>query len=159
MRVGIVTVSDGAFRGERVDQSGPAIAQALVAIGGDIVDQRIVPDEADMIERAIIHMVDRLDVDVLLTTGGTGLAPRDITPEATRRVVEREVPGIAEAIRAASLAHTRRAMLSRGIAGVRASTLIINLPGSTKGVQESLAVVIDQLPHAIALLRDRPVDH
>jgi len=159
MRVGIVTVSDGAFRGERVDQSGPAIAQALVAIGGDIVDQRIVPDEADMIERAIIHMVDRLDVDVLLTTGGTGLAPRDITPEATRRVVEREVPGIAEAIRAASLAHTPRAMLSRGIAGVRASTLIINLPGSTKGVQESLAVVIDQLPHAIALLRDRPVDH
>ncbi len=159
MSVGVLTVSDTAHRGVRVDESGPAIAELLEIVGAQVQDRRVVPDETDLIERTIIHMVDTLDLDVVLTTGGTGLAPRDVTPEATHRVIEREVPGIAEAIRIYSLKKTARAMLSRGIAGVRGRTLIINLPGSPKGVRESLHAIVDQLPHAVALLRERPVDH
>lgn len=159
MNVGVLTVSDSAHHGRRIDESGPAIMELLERAGAQVKDSRVVPDEADLIERTVIHMVDTLDLDIVLTTGGTGLAPRDVTPEATRRVIDREVPGIAEAIRMYSMSKTARAMLSRGIAGIRGHSLIINLPGSPKGVRESLEAIIDQLSHAVSLLRERPVDH
>lgn len=159
MKVGVLTVSDGVYHGARRDESGDLIAAWVKASGGSVADRRVVPDEADLIERAIIYMTDELDVDIVLTTGGTGLGPRDVTPEATRRVIQREVPGIPEAMRWAAWQTTPRAMLSRAVAGVRARSLIINLPGSPKAVQESLDVIGAQLPHAVALLRERPVDH
>ena len=159
MRVGVLTISDSAYHGSRRDESGPVIAACVAKVGAEVADRRIVPDELDLIERAIIYMTDTLDVDVVLTTGGTGVAPRDVTPEATRRVIEREVPGIAEAMRAYSLQKTKRAMLSRGVAGVRGRCLVVNLPGSPGAVRDCLDVILDQLPHAVSLLRERPVDH
>ena len=113
----------------------------------------------DEIEAVVVELVDTLDVDLVLTTGGTGLAPRDVTPEATRRVIDREAPGIAEAMRYYSLAKSPRAMLSRAIAGVRRNTLIVNLPGSVRGVKECLDAIYAQLPHAVSLIRQAPVDH
>lgn len=159
MNVGVLTVSDGVYHGSRRDESGNVIATWVKEAGGAVADRRVVPDELDLIERAIIYMTDQLDVDIVLTTGGTGLGPRDVTPEATRRVIQREVPGIAEAMRYVSWQKTPRAMLSRGVAGVRARTLVINLPGSPKAVRECLDVIAEELPHAVALLRERPVDH
>lgn len=159
MKVGILTVSDRAFENAAFDQSGPALAAAVKKMGAEVASFRIVADDATAIEENLIEMADRLQLDVVLTTGGTGVAPRDVTPEATGRVIEREVPGIAESIRARSLEVTPRAMLSRGIAGLRGRCLIVNLPGSPKGALESFAVFADQLEHVVALLRDRPVDH
>jgi len=159
MRIGIITVSDAAHAGAREDRSGAAIREYVERAGCSVIGHRIVPDEADLIENALREMTDDLDADVVFTTGGTGLAPRDVTPEATLRVIEREAPGIAEAIRLESLKKTRRAMLSRGVAGTRGRSLIINLPGSARAVVESLHAVFDQLPHAVALLREQPIDH
>lgn len=159
MQVGIITISDGVHHQTREDQSGDAIAAFVEEKGGRIVERRVVPDEADMIERALLHMADTLDLETVFTTGGTGLGPRDVTPEVTARVIDREVPGIAEAMRIQSAQKTPRAMLSRAKTGVRKNTLIINLPGSVKGVVECLEIVYDQLPHAVAILRDRPIDH
>ena len=152
MRVAILTVSDGASRGVRADTSGDAIAE-LLAARGEIVERGVVPDERDQISARLRNWCDAGAIDLILTTGGTGLAARDITPEATRDIAEREAPGIAEAMRAAGLRHTPRAMLSRSLAVVRGSTLIVNLPGSEKGVRESLGAVLDVLPHAVELLR------
>nr|WP_207952200.1 MogA/MoaB family molybdenum cofactor biosynthesis protein [Paenibacillus turpanensis] len=159
-KVGVLTVSDKGSRGDREDTSGQVIRELVEEeLGGEVVDYRIVPDERDEIMAALIEMADYYHADLVLTTGGTGLAPRDITPEATLEVINRQVPGIPEAMRAASMEKTRRAMLSRGIAGIRGRTLIINLPGSPKGVSENLLSIINQLPHALAILTMREGDH
>lgn len=153
IRAAILTVSDAGSRGERADTSGPAIRAMIEAAGGTVAEMAVVPDERDRIAETLRVWSDGGAIDLILTTGGTGLAARDVTPEATLDVAERMVPGIAEAMRAEGLRHTPKAMLSRSVAVVRGRTLIINLPGSEKGVRESLAAVIGVLPHAVDLLR------
>ncbi len=147
----VLTVSDRCSRGEAEDKSGPLLC-SLLEEEGRIREYRIVPDELQDIAAALIHMCDETDCDIIFTTGGTGFAPRDITPEATKAVIERETPGISEAIRYESLKITPKAMLSRAVSGIRGKTLIINLPGSPKAVKESLEVVLPVLPHAIETL-------
>ena len=148
----VITVSDACSRGEREDTSGAALTQLLTDLGATIVERRILSDDLDPLAQALKEFADRNDVNLIVTTGGTGLGPRDNTPEATQRVIEREAPGIAEAIRAESLKATRMAMLSRGICGVRSGTLIINLPGSPKAVKETFSVIAPVLSHALDLL-------
>ena len=147
----VLCVSDRCSKGVCEDKSGPLIKE-LVSPLGDTREYLIVPDEKEEIEKALIYLCDEVKADVVLTTGGTGFAPRDITPEATRAVIEREAPGIAEAIRQKSLEITPKAMLSRAVSGIRKSTLIINLPGSPKAVRESLEFVLPVLPHAVEVL-------
>ena len=153
MRVGILTVSDAGSRGERVDTSGAAIRELIEGVGGEIACYAVVPDERDEIASTLREWCDGGEVDLVLTTGGTGLAARDVTPEATLDVAERLAPGIAEAMRAVGMRITPMAMLSRAVAVLRGSTLIVNLPGSEKGVRESLGAIIEVLPHAVQLLR------
>ena len=148
MKFGIICVSDRCFRGECEDRSGPAIAQCVAPLSTENA-YRLVPDEKEQISAAIAELADDFGADVIFTTGGTGFAPRDVTPEATKAVIDREAPGIAEAIRTQSLAITNKAMLSRAVSGLRGKTLIVNLPGSPKAVKESIEVVIDVLPHAV----------
>jgi len=157
--VGILTVSDTAARGGRADLSGAAIREMVGSVGGEVVAYQVVPDEADQIAGVLRQWADERGLDLILTTGGTGLSPRDVTPEATRTVLEREIPGMAEAMRAAGLKNTPRAMLSRALAGTRGRSLIVNLPGSPKGVRESLGAILDVLPHALEILQARPTDH
>lgn len=152
MKVGILTISDKGARGEREDKSGPAIRELMEAEGAEIIRTRVVPDEPEIIRAALIEWSDE-GIDLILTTGGTGFSPRDLTPEATKAVIERETPGISEAIRQAGMRKTPTAMLSRAVAGIRKSTLIINLPGSEKAVRESLEAVMDALPHGVEILR------
>ena len=160
LRVGVLTVSDQGSRGEREDASGPAIAEMVRAAGWQVAEQAIVPDEEASIAERLREWTDGGRLDVVLTTGGTGLAPRDRTPEATLAVVDRLVPGLAEGMRMASLAKTPFAMISRGVAGTRGGTLIVNLPGSPKAARESLEVIVPVLPHAIDILQQRtPGDH
>jgi molybdenum cofactor synthesis domain-containing protein len=156
IRVGVLTVSDRSARGEREDLGGPAVAAAVLVQLPDaaVAEHAIVPDERAAIAARLAHWADALGLDLILTTGGTGFAQRDVTPEATRDVIERETPGLAEAMRAASLRITPHAMLSRGVAGIRGRTLIVNLPGSPKGAVENLATIAPVLPHAIELLRE-----
>lgn len=156
IRFGILTLSDRSSRGERADASGPALARLVEAEGWSVTKQSLLPDDESAIRNLLISWADNGEVDVILTTGGTGFAPRDVTPEATRAVIERETPGLAEAMRAASLKITPHAMLSRIVTGIRRRTLIINLPGSPKGAVENLQVVIPVIPHAIQLLREDP---
>lgn len=156
IRFGILTVSDRSAHGERADASGPALVQAVQAAGWEASASAIVPDEQEQIEETLKAWCDRGKLDVILTTGGTGFAPRDVTPEATLVVIEKQAPGIAEAIRQASLRITPHAMLSRGVAGIRKKTLIVNLPGSPKGALESLAVFQPVLQHAVDLLSNQP---
>ncbi len=151
MRFGIVCVSDRCYRGVCEDQSGK-LMESLVSPLSEETLYLLVPDEKEMIQKALIRLADQDNVDVILTTGGTGFAPRDVTPEATGAVIEREAPGISEAIRLKSLAVTPNAMLSRAVSGIRGKTLIINLPGSPKAVRESLEVVLPVLPHAVETL-------
>lgn len=148
LRIGVITCSDRCSAGVANDTSGPAIAETCAARGWEVLSPVLVPDELDAIRDAIIRLADEAHADVVFTTGGTGLGPRDVTPEATRAACPRDVPGVAEAIRSESLKVTKRAMLSRAVAAQRGSTLVINLPGSRKAVAETLAVVIDQLAHA-----------
>lgn len=148
----IITVSDACSRGEREDASGSTLVQLATNLGAEIVATQILSDDLDPLVQSLQQFADRDNVNLILTTGGTGLGPRDNTPEATQRVIEREAPGIAEAIRAESLKATPMAMLSRGICGVRSGTLIVNLPGSPKAVRESFAVIAPVLQHAIDLL-------
>lgn len=154
LRVGILTISDRAARGEAEDQSGPIIAQIVQEhLHAGVIRRQVVADERASIEAALAAWADSGEVDLILTTGGTGFAPRDVTPEATQAVIDRPAPGIAEAMRAASLRVTPHAMLSRAVAGIRGQALIVNLPGSPKAVQENLAVVLPVLPHAVELLQ------
>ena len=158
-RVGIITVSDKASRGERDDRGGPAIREVALAAGWRVVETLVIPDERDRIAAALRRLADGLDLDLVCTTGGTGLAPRDVTPQATQDVLTYEVPGLAEAMRAASLATTPAAMLSRAVVGVRGRTLIVNLPGNPKGARECLETILPALPHAISTLRTAVGDH
>lgn len=160
-RVGILTISDRGSRGERpVDLSGEAL-RALVTdrLAATVAEYAVIPDEAATIEATLLTWCDERRLDLILTTGGTGLAPRDVTPEATAAVIQRPTPGLSEAIRAASLAITPYAMLSRATSGIRGRTLIVNLPGSPKGAREALGIILPVLPHALALLADAPADH
>jgi molybdopterin adenylyltransferase len=156
IRFGILTLSDRSSRGERADSSGPALARLIEAQGWSVSKQSILPDEVSAIREILIDWADSAGLDIILTTGGTGFSPRDVTPEATRAVIEREAPGLAEAMRAASLKITSHAMLSRIVTGIRKKTLIINLPGSPKGALENFQVVMPVLSHAIQLLQEDP---
>jgi molybdenum cofactor synthesis domain-containing protein len=151
-RIAILTVSDRGARGEREDLSGDAIEEIIAGQGWELAARDIVPDDSDEVASRLKYFSDELRVDLVLTTGGTGLSPRDVTPEATRRVIEREAPGFAEAMRSASLARTPYAMLSRAVSGVRSSTLIVNLPGSPRAVRENLEVILPALPHGLEKL-------
>jgi molybdopterin adenylyltransferase len=159
MRVAILTISDAGARGERRDTSGDAADQWAVARGDSVVSRALVPDETVDIVNTLIAWCDRDVADLVLTTGGTGLSVRDVTPEATRAVLEREAPGIAERIRVMSLDSFPRAALSRGLSGTRKRTLIVNLPGSTSGVTDGLAALDPIVNHAIAVLRSAQLDH
>jgi len=156
VRAAVLTVSDGVVAGTREDRSGDLLAELLAADGYD-VDRRVVADEADEIAAAIVALAE--GAALVLTTGGTGVAPRDVTPEATRTVIDREAPGIAEAIRADSLAKTPHALLSRGVAGVHRRTLIVNLPGSPGGCRDGYAVLQPALRHALGLLAEAETAH
>lgn len=156
LKIGILTVSDRSSRGERADASGPALQEAVLEQGWEVVEQGIVPDDLAILKETLSLWADSERCDVILTTGGTGFSPRDVTPEATRAVIHREAPGLAEAMRGASLEITLHAMLSRAVAGIRGSTLIINLPGSPKAALENLSVVMPVLPHAVQLLHQDP---
>lgn len=153
IKVGILTISDKGSRGEREDLSGKVIEEIVKKINGKVKYYQIIPDEKDIIQEELIKAVDKLHLDLILTTGGTGLGKRDVTPEATLAIIEKEVPGISEIIRSESFKKTNRAILSRGMAGVRKESLIINLPGSPKGVRESLEIVLEALPHGIEILK------
>jgi len=151
----VITASDACARGERDDASGIALVQLLTDLGAEIVATKILSDDLDPLIEALIDFADRDDVNLIITTGGTGLGPRDNTPEATQLIIEREAPGMAEAIRGESLKVTPMAMISRGVCGVRSGALIVNLPGSPKAVKESFAVIAPVLPHAMDLLAGR----
>jgi len=151
--VGILTISDKGSRGERQDKSGEVIREILSSLDVSIINYDIVPDEKELIAQELISWADENNLDVILTTGGTGLTPRDVTPEATLAVVDRIVPGFAEAMRAESLKKTPMAMLSRAVVGTRGKCLIINLPGSPKAVRECLQVILPALPHAVETLK------
>jgi molybdenum cofactor synthesis domain-containing protein len=156
IRFGILTVSDRSSRGERADSSGPALANLIQAEGWFVVKQSLLADDELAIRETLASWADSGELDIILTTGGSGFSPRDVTPEATRAVIVREAPGLAEAMRAASLKITPHAMLSRIVTGIRKKTLIINLPGSPTGAVENLQAITSVLPHAVQLLREDP---
>ena len=154
----VVTVSDRSYAGERPDASGPCVAELLEQAGYTVGMKRIVPDERAQIESCLIELADVWNLALVVTTGGTGFSPRDVTPEATLTVCERRADGIPEAMRAASMAVTLRAMLSRAAAGIRGQTLIVNLPGSPKAARENLSAVLPTLQHGLEMLRGGPAD-
>jgi molybdenum cofactor synthesis domain-containing protein len=153
IKIAVITVSDKGSQGQRRDTAGPAAKEVLARLDIEVLGYDIVPDEIETISAKLVHYCDELGCDLVLTTGGTGFSPRDVTPEATLKVIDRLVPGIPEAIRAGSLRITPKAMLSRAAAGIRKRTLIINLPGSEKGVRESLEIILPALKHGIEILR------
>ena len=156
MRVGILTISDRSAMGERVDESGPLLAELVQSKGWTVVESTVLPDEADQISSLLKHWSDSGKVSLIVTTGGTGFAKRDVTPEATLAVVDRLARGLAEAMRAHSMKKTSHAMLSRAVAGIRGYTMIVNLPGSPKGARENLEVILPALQHAAQVLSDDP---
>ena len=153
IKVGILTVSDKGSQGEREDLSGKKIKEIVSKIGGKVKYYKIIPDEQELIKKELIKAADNIHLDLIFTTGGTGLAKRDVTPDATSEVIEKIVPGISEMIRSESFKKTNRAILSRAISGIRGECLIINLPGSPKGVKESLEIILEALPHGIDILK------
>jgi molybdenum cofactor synthesis domain-containing protein len=155
IRFGILTISDRSARGQRADLSGPALSKEIDQNGWQVAQTLIIPDEQPQIMEILVDWCDQKNLDVILTTGGTGFSPRDVTPEATLSVIQRNAPGIAEAMRLDSLKITPHAMLSRAVAGIRGKTLIINLPGSPKGALENLHTVIPVITHAVDLLQDK----
>jgi molybdenum cofactor synthesis domain-containing protein len=155
IKVGILTVSDSCSKGQREDVSGQTIKTVLGDDKFEICEYKVVADEAEDIKRQLIHFADETELDIVFTTGGTGLGPRDVTPEATAAVCKKMVPGLAEAMRLEGMKMTNKAILSRSVAGVRRNTLIINLPGSPRAVAESLEIILDVLPHAINMLLGR----
>ena len=156
MKVGVITISDKGYRGEREDTSGLVIQEMVRELDAEVAFSTVVPDEEDEIKKVLIRGADEMKLDLILTTGGTGVSPRDVTPEATLEVIEREVPGFAEAMRMEGLKKTPHAMISRAVCGVRGRTLIVNLPGSPKAVREGLEVILPALPHAIAKIQGDP---
>lgn len=159
IRAGVVTVSDKGFAGEREDVSGPLLADLLRRMGAEVVSQTIVPDEQAQIGQVLTNLADEARVDLVVTTGGTGPTPRDVTPEATLTVIEREMSGLAELLRFEGYRKTPLAVLSRGVAGMRGGTLIVNLPGSPRAVREGMETLAPILPHAIRMLRGVHTEH
>jgi molybdopterin adenylyltransferase len=159
INIGILTISDKGSRGQRRDESGAAIREAVSQLESAVVKYEIVPDEVDILAAKLVDWADGGGVDVILTTGGTGLGRRDVTPEATLSVIDKEVPGFAEAMRARSLEKTPMAMLSRALAGLRGECLIINLPGSPKAVRECLEIILPAIPHAVEIIRGEVTEH
>ena len=158
MRAAVLTISDKGSIGQRQDTSGPAVAEVLKTIGAVVEKYEIVPDEVEIIAGKLIEYADALGLDLVITTGGTGVAPRDLTPEATRMVIDREVPGMAEAMRMESFKKTPHALISRAIVGIRKQTLIINLPGSPRGATENLQFILKAIPHAVEKIKGDPSD-
>jgi len=158
-RVGILTVSDKGSRGERVDTSGAAIREMLASLKATVEHYQVVPDEKEVVASRLREWADEAGLDLIITTGGTGLSPRDVTPEATLAVVDRVVPGMAEAMRQEGLKHTPMSMLSRAVVGVRGRTLIVNLPGREQGVRQNLAYLLPVLSHALEMLGGEAADH
>ena len=159
LNFGILTISDKGWRGQRYDESGQTIRDRLSLLDGGVVRYEVVPDEMDIIASKLTEWADEGGVDVILTTGGTGLGPRDVTPEATLSVVDKVVPGLTEAMRAETLTKTPFALLSRAVAGIRGRCLIINLPGSPKAVRECLEVVLPVIPHAVEIIKGEVTEH
>jgi len=155
-KVVILTISDRGSKGEREDSSGPLIREMVKDLPAEVIHYEIIPDEKEIIIEALKKSADQLKADLILTTGGTGLSPRDVTPDATSKVIDREVPGFSEAMRAESLKKTPHAMISRAVCGIRGSSLIVNLPGSPKSVKENLSVILPALPHALSKLMGDP---
>jgi molybdopterin adenylyltransferase len=158
IRTAIITMSDKGAIGERVDESGVVIRELAVAIDAHVEHYEVLPDERALIAETLKRLADSGRIDLVLTTGGTGVAPRDVTPEATREIIERELPGMTEAMRAESLKKTPNAMISRAVAGIRGRTLIVNLPGSPRAVRENLSVILPALPHAVEKIKGDPSD-
>ncbi|OGP55146.1 MAG: molybdenum cofactor biosynthesis protein [Deltaproteobacteria bacterium RBG_13_52_11] len=156
IRVGVITISDRGYRGEREDTSGEVIQEMVRRMGAEVEFSTVVPDEQERIKEVLIQGADKMGLDLIVTTGGTGVSPRDVTPEATREVIEREIPGFAEAMRIMGVKKTPHAMISRAVCGVRGRTLIVNLPGSPKAVQEGLEVILTAIPHTIAKIQGDP---
>jgi molybdopterin adenylyltransferase len=159
IRAAVVTVSDKGYAGEREDASGPLLANLLRKMGAEVVSQTIVPDEQAQIEATLVELADEVQVDLVVTTGGTGPAPRDVTPEATQAVVERHMPGLAEVLRLEGYRKTPMAVISRGVSGIRGGTLFVNLPGSPRAVREGMETLTPILPHAIKMLRGVDTEH
>ena len=155
-KVAILTISDRGAKGEREDSSGPLIQKMVKDLPAEVIHCEIIPDEKEKITESLKRSADQLRADLILTTGGTGLSPRDVTPDATLEVIDKEVPGFSEAMRAESLKKTPHAMISRAITGIRGSSLIVNLPGSPKSVRENLSVILPALPHALSKLKGDP---
>ena len=158
IRIAIITLSDKGAKGEREDESGKAIREMVSVIGAEINHYEILPDEQVQIVGALVRLCDAGNIDLIITTGGTGVSPRDVTPDATRSVIERELPGMAEAMRAESIKKTPHAMISRAVVGIRKQTLIVNLPGSPRAVRENLAVLLPALTHAVEKIKGDPAE-
>ncbi len=154
-KIAVLTISDKCSKGEREDKSGKIVQGLIKQVPAEIVKYESIPDEPDLIKEKLINYCDNLKVDLVLTNGGTGFTARDFTPEATREVIEKEVPGIPEAMRVSCLKFTQKAMLSRAIAGIRNKTLIVNLPGSSQGAKESLEAILEALPHGLDMIQGR----